>query len=190
MIAAIVGAPGSGKSTFAEWLADELNAQKHGRAAVLPMDGYHYDDQLLKQMGRLKFKGASDTFDVHGLRHMLFRLRENKEDEVAVPVFDREIEIARSGARLISRSTEIILVEGNYLLLNDRPWNSLREFFDITVFLKVDEEVLLARLRNRWEKLGLDEDAIQHKLNNNDMPNGRFVSENSRAADFVVQSAL
>ncbi|MBL9061149.1 MAG: hypothetical protein JNL31_01195, partial [Tabrizicola sp.] len=43
------------------------------------------------------------TFDVGGLYHTLQRMRARDEAEVAVPVFDRKIEIARAGARLIPR---------------------------------------------------------------------------------------
>lgn len=86
------------------------------------MDGYHYDDMLLDRLGRRARKGAPDTFDVGGYAHMLKRLRENAEEAVAVPVFDRDIEIARAGARLVPRSARIIVTEGNYLLLRDEPW--------------------------------------------------------------------
>jgi pantothenate kinase len=125
VLVAIAGAPGSGKSTVAEALVAQLNQVTPGRAAVLPMDGYHYDNMLLGQLGRLARKGAPDTFDISGLRHMLARLRDNFEDAVVVPVFDRDLEIARAGARLIPASVDIIVVEGNYLLLRVWKINSL-----------------------------------------------------------------
>jgi pantothenate kinase len=70
-------------------------------------------------------KGAPDTFDVGGLRHTLLRLKSGEEDHVAVPIFDRQLEIARAGARLIAKATRIIAVEGNYLLLRRAPWSDL-----------------------------------------------------------------
>ena len=97
LIVGIAGAPGSGKSTIANALAKRVNAVQSDRAALLPMDGYHYDDGVLGDLGRLSRKGAVDTFDVDGLAHMLTRLRENKTDSVAVPVFDRSIEITAQG---------------------------------------------------------------------------------------------
>ncbi len=102
-IVAIAGPPGGGKSTVADALVERLEAARPGEAAVLPMDGYHYDDGVLRARGRRARKGAPDTFDVGGLRQMLARLKRDDEDEVAVPVFDRAIEIARAGARLIPR---------------------------------------------------------------------------------------
>lgn len=183
-IVALVGAPGSGKSHVAEDLAARINAAQPGRAAVLPMDGYHYDDTLLAALGRLPRKGAPDTFDVGGLAAMLDRLAAGDEEAVAVPVFDRAIEIARAGARLIPKTAEVIVVEGNYLLLDEAPWDRLAPRFDLTVRLEVPEEVLRARLTARWEGLGLSPEAVQVKLEQVDLPNGRRVLENSRPAHF------
>ena len=188
VIAAIAGAPGSGKSTLAEKLVGKLNGRQPGLAAVLPMDGYHYDDLYLVPAGLRPRKGAPMTFDVGGLFHTLQRLRSREEAEVAVPVFDREIEIARAGARLIPRDVPVIVVEGNWLLLNQSPWDRLRPLFDVTVMVEVPEHVLRARLRGRWERLRLSEPEIIAKLEENDLPNGRWVRDGSIAADHVIRN--
>jgi pantothenate kinase len=186
VVAALAGAPGSGKSTLADKLVGKLNGRQPGLAAVLPMDGYHYDDLYLVPAGLRPRKGAPMTFDVGGLYHTLKRLRAQDEDEVAVPVFDRKIEIARAGARLIPKEVPVIVVEGNWLLLNQSPWDRLRPMFDVTVMVEVPEHVLRARLRGRWERLGLSEAEITAKLEENDLPNGRWVRDGSVVADFVV----
>jgi pantothenate kinase len=188
VIAALAGAPGSGKSTLADKLVGKLNGRKPGLAAVLPMDGYHYDDLHLVPAGLRPRKGAPMTFDVGGLYHTLKRLRDRDEDEVAVPVFDRKIEIARAGARLIPRDVPVIVVEGNWLLLNQSPWDRLRPMFDLTVMVEVPEHVLRARLRGRWERLGLSEAEIVEKLEENDLPNGRWVRDGSIPADHVIRN--
>lgn len=186
VIAAIAGAPGSGKSTLAEALVERIEAKAPGMAAVLPMDGYHFDDMLLDRMGRRARKGAPDTFDVGGYRHMLQRLRDNEEEAVAVPVFDRDIEIARAGARLIPQSARIIVTEGNYLLLRDAPWSELRSLFDVTVFIDVPEETLRERLTDRWTSYRLSPEELRTKLEDNDLPNARLVIAESGEADFYV----
>lgn len=186
-IVAVAGPPGSGKSTLAEALAERLNSGHPGRAAVLPMDGYHYDDLLLVPMGLRPRKGAPETFDVAGLRHVLGRLRANDEVAVAVPVFDRGIEIARAAARLIQQSVPVIIVEGNYLLLRDDPWASLRPMFDLTVLIDTPEPVLRNRLVARWQGFGLTPDEIAWKLDGNDLPNGRLVITRSSAPDFRLE---
>lgn len=189
LIIAIAGAPASGKSTLAEWLVDQLNEVCAGQAALLPMDGYHYDDHVLTTKGWQAQKGAPHTFDVGGLAAMLRRLRANTEPAIAVPVFDRTIEIARAGAALIEQATRVIVVEGNYLLLDEAPWQQLAEQFDRTVMVEVGEAELERRLRERWVKFGLSEADIERKVFDNDLPNGLLVYGKSRVPDMRIQSS-
>ncbi|MGP4752576.1 nucleoside triphosphate hydrolase [Agrobacterium pusense] len=188
VMVAIAGAPGSGKSTIAERVVDALNAGEGVSAALFPMDGFHYDDAVLEEMNRRPFKGAIDTFDAHGLRHMLERLKANQDDVVAVPVFDRAIEIARAGGRLIPQSVDIIVCEGNYLLAGQSPWDRLKPIFDLTVFVDVDEDDLRARLWDRWRSFGLGEGEINRKVEENDLPNGRFITSTSTEPDLRVRN--
>ena len=184
VVAALAGAPGSGKSTVADRVCDALNARQAGMAAVLPMDGYHYDDLHLVPAGLRPRKGAPETFDVGGLFHTLKRIRARDEDFVAVPVFDRDIEIARAGARMIPAGVPVIIVEGNYLLLGQAPWSRLRPLFDVTVLVDVPEPVLRDRLTARWTHYDLTPDEIAWKLDGNDLPNGRVVMSESRGEDY------
>lgn len=185
-ITAIAGAPGSGKSTVAEGLVERLNAVEPGSAAVLPMDGYHFDDAILNARGWRPRKGAPHTFDIGGFARMLARLRENSEPEIAVPVFDRSIEIARNAARFISRDVRHLIVEGNYLLLDAPGWQELSDMFDTTVFLEVPLEELTRRLQLRWSDL--EGEALRIKMEENDLPNATLVATQSRPADFVVRN--
>lgn len=188
VIAAIAGAPGSGKSTLADKLVGKLNGRQPGLAAVLPMDGFHYDDLHLVPAGLRPRKGAPHTFDVGGLFHALLRLRARDEAEVFVPVFDRKIEIARAGARMIPAGVGVIVVEGNWLLLDQAPWDRLLPVFDVTAMVEVAEHTLRARLRGRWERLGLSETEILAKLEENDLPNGRLVRDGSVAPDWRLKN--
>ena len=84
-------------------------------AKVVPMDGFHYDDAVLEARGLRARKGAPDTFDVSGFTHLLNRLR--VEAEVAIPVFDRQMELSRAGAGIAllprlfgDRDTDLMLV--------------------------------------------------------------------------------
>ena len=181
-VVAVAGPPGAGKSTLAEALAAALP-----NAAVFPMDGYHYDDALLVARGLRARKGAPETFDVGGFAHMLDRLRANREDEVVVPVFDRDIEVSRGSARPIPRSVETIVAEGNWLLLDEPPWTALRERFDLTVKLDVPMEELERRLTGRWVGYGLAGEALREKLEGNDLPNARRMVEGSGPADLVLR---
>jgi pantothenate kinase len=187
-IVAIAGPPGSGKSTIAARIVDELNSGETRSAAVLGMDGFHYDDLVLNERGWRARKGAPETFDVAGLEHLLGRLRHNSEAEIAVPVFDRAIEISRAGALIIPRSTRFVIVEGNYLLLKPAPWANLLRYYDMTVYLQVDDSVLRERLETRWRLLGFDHDQIQAKVVNNDLPNALLVRSQSQNPDFLIRA--
>ena len=119
---------------------------------------------------------------------MLGRLRRNEEDEIAVPVFDRDLEISRAGARVIPRSVRYLIVEGNYLLLDLPPWSSLRPMFDMTVEIDTPEDILRQRLVERWAGFGLSPAEIKAKVEENDLPNGRFVLGPQRAGGFCLGS--
>jgi pantothenate kinase len=182
----IAGAPGAGKSTFVELLRDALDRERPGYACLLAMDGYHFDDRILDARGDRSRKGAPHTFDVGGLEAMLERLSADNGKDIAVPVFDRSLEIARAGADIIPASAKLILVEGNYLLLDDPAWAPLRRYFDMTVMLDVPRDVLIRRLAARWRGYGMDEAAIREKLDANDLPNADLVLSRSVGAQFVV----
>lgn len=183
-ITAVCGPPGAGKSTLSDELAARLNERDPGSAAVFPMDGYHYDDLILNARGWRPRKGAPHTFDVGGFRHMLMRLKRNEEDEIAVPVFDRSIEIARNSARVIPKTVRHLIVEGNYLLLDEAPWRDLGPLFDTTVFLSVPLAELERRLAERWQDLS--EADRKAKLEENDLPNARKVAGGSLPAEFRI----
>lgn len=187
-IVAIAGAPTAGKSTLAGALERRLNASLPGSTALLPMDGYHYDDEVLGPRGWQARKGAPHTFDVGGYAASLRRLIANDEDNVAVPRFDRDIEIARAGAILIEREARLIVTEGNYLLLDDEPWPSLRGYFDIAVLIVTDMPTLEARNRQRWVDIGMNEAGIKAKLEDNDMPNARLIYDRSTEPDWIVRT--
>ena len=121
-----------------------------------------------------------------GLKASLQRLADG-EGDVAVPVFDRDLEISRGSARIIPSSTRLIVVEGNYLLLDRSPWTSLRSFFDLTIMIEVPEDELRRRLTARWQHYGLDAAAMAHKLDGNDLPNGRTVREHSLEPDLILR---
>jgi pantothenate kinase len=185
-IVAIAGAPGSGKSTFAEALGQSLNDASPGMAAVMGMDGFHFDDRILNARGHRARKGAPHTFDAGGLDALLGRLRADVGSDIAIPVFDRDLEIARAGAAIVAGSVRLIVIEGNYLLLDDPAWQPLRRHFDLSVMLDVPRDVVVQRLTARWQGYDYTPEQLRTKLDGNDLPNADLVLTRSVAADVVV----
>jgi pantothenate kinase len=180
----IAGAPASGKSTLAEHLRDALITAGE-TAIVVPMDGFHYDDAILNARGHRTRKGAPHTFDAAGFEVLLKRIKA-RENDIAIPVFDRSMELARAGADIVDDKTRFIIVEGNYLLLNREPWNRLKPLFDFTVYLNVPFEKLEQRLINRWLGFGFDMDYAKNWIASNDTLNIKEVINNSASADLTI----
>ena len=178
---ALSGPPASGKSTISEKLVKDLTLKGHN-SSILQMDGFHYDDQILKQKSLLLKKGAPETFDVMGFLNFLFRLQ--NENEVAIPIFDRSLELSRSSAVIISKETRVVIVEGNYILLKTHPWRELHKFFNSTIMINTKHEILEKRLIERWKNFNIPEEEIKQKVFENDLPNGVNVYKNSILADF------
>ena len=182
-VVALAGPPGAGKSTLAGVLVQMLGAS----ARAVPMDGFHFDDAILIARGQRARKGALETFDVAGYHTLLARLRD--EYEVAIPVFDRALELSRGSADLVTKDHRILITEGNYLLLNLSPWTDLAGFFDLTVMIDVTEAELDRRLLNRWAFYGKTPAAARAWIDGNDLPNIRRVTQGSRRPDVVIRWA-
>jgi pantothenate kinase len=183
-IVGIAGAPGSGKSTFADALLKALLA-KGESAVVVPMDGYHFDDIVLNARGHRARKGAWYTFDAPGFVHLIKRIK-SLEPDIAIPVFDRTMELSRAAAEVIDAKTRFIIVEGLYLLLKREPWNALKPLFDISVFVNVSKPELERRLTKRILDHGHDEAYAKNWIASNDMLNADEVIANSDVADLII----
>jgi pantothenate kinase len=191
-IIAIAGPPASGKSTLAEAVVQELSSNVEQAepidvplAVLLPMDGYHLDNRLLESKGRLDRKGAPNTFDAVGFCAGVRRLTEPSY-EAFYPMFDRNLDMSIAQAISVHPDTPVVVVEGNYLLLNSEPWASLRDVFAATVFVSPPLAALRARLNQRWIDHGLDPEAATSRANRNDLPNAEYVLGNSTEADLIL----
>lgn len=182
---AIAGPPGSGKSTLANAVVNNLNNSEPGMASLIPMDGYHLDNEALKQMNMLERKGAPETFDVRGLLALISSLKTTNSD-VRYPLFDRNQDKTLPDAGILKSGTAIVVIEGNYLLLNTPVWRDLHDMFDATVFLCPPIEVLEKRLVTRWLEHGFSPQAAKQKASDNDLANARLVIDSSISADLIL----
>ena len=153
----------------------------------MPMDGFHLDNDTLHAMELFHRKGAPETFDADGFVALIKRLR--GDDTVPYPTFDRDADRTVPDGGQINETTRIVLVEGNYLLLNQFPWDSLAGLFDMTVRLVVNHETLAARLITRWIDHGLSPENARDRALGNDMVNVRYVDAHSFDPDYVIRSS-
>ncbi|MGB8819357.1 MAG: nucleoside/nucleotide kinase family protein [Rhizobiaceae bacterium] len=180
-LVAVAGPPAAGKSTVANELALELQGLGQS-ATVIPMDGFHYDDAVLDRLGLRARKGSPPTFDAAGFKVLVQRLRAGEPD-IAIPHFDRALELSRAASELVSADVKFLIIEGNYLLLDEEPWASMLPLFDMTVFLDVPIDELDRRLVARWDHYGRDKAAARQWIDTNDLPNIRQVLEHSNITD-------
>ena len=178
ILVAIAGPPGAGKSTVAEALAGALE-----QAAVLPMDGFHLDNETLTKRGLLHRKGAPETFDTDGLFEVLQQVQQG--GAVAVPTFDRTADRVVPEGGMIAADTRIVLVEGNYLLLDAPGWARLHRFWDVTIAIQVELSELERRLTARWLDHGYSPAQAQEKVAGNDLLNAKLVLSRSVPADMI-----
>ena len=176
---AIAGGPGSGKTTLASCVKQRLEAEGL-RVCVVPMDGYHFYRRELDAMpdpahAHAK-RGAPFTFNAPRLLEDLAVAR--RRGEGLFPSFDHARGDPVEGDVELRSDADVVLVEGLYLMLREAPWNRLLELFDVGVFVRCAEPEQRRRIIARHMAAGRT--GAADRADNNDLPNGRFVNENSQ----------
>jgi pantothenate kinase len=185
-IVGLVGPPASGKSTVATWLASQV-AQRHGiESVVVTMDGFHLGNDLLLAMGRRQRKGAPDTFDVDGFVALLDRITTQRAHTIYAPIFRREIEEPIANAVAIAPSTQLVIVEGNYLLHDGHGWNQVRPALDACWYLDVDPSICHDRLLVRQLATYGSTQAALHWIGTVDEPNAQLIAQSAPRADRLI----
>lgn len=179
----IVAPPGAGKSTLAQALAAHLGAV----AQLLAMDGFHLANSELARLGLAQRKGAPDTFDGAGFVNLLQRIRRQRGGEtIYAPEFRREFEEAIAGAMAVQAQTALIIVEGNYLLLEDEPWAALRPLLDEVWYLDLDDTLRRERLLQRHMRFGRSRSEALDWILQTDEPNALSILATRPRADLCV----
>ena len=186
----ITGPPGAGKSTTAALIEAAANEQRRGDFAVVaPMDGFHLSNNKLAECGLLGVKGAPETFDVNGFVRAVERMRADPATTIPWPGFDRSIEQTVPGAIAIRPSAKLVVVEGNYLLLERPGWRDLRRFFDEIWYVDAPLPVLRTRLLKRARAGGLSEAEATAHVDGSDLRNARLVATTKKTADRQLAGA-
>ncbi|RYH03063.1 sugar transporter [Salipiger sp. IMCC34102] len=185
MLVAVCGAPASGKTTLARELCRRLNLRKIP-ALVVPMDGFHLDNAVLEARDLQHRKGAPETFDADGFLHLVRRLSDPAE--VIAPMFDRTRDLSVAGAIAVPASCPIVIVEGNYLMFEEPPWEYLAPLWDLTVRIEVPMPQLRARLIHRWLALNHSRAAATRRAESNDILNAQRVIDHALPCEITLSS--
>jgi pantothenate kinase len=181
-IIGIVGPPGAGKST----LAEAIRAQLGKRAAVLPMDGFHLANSELDRLGLAHAKGSPPTFDVWGYVSAVERARNDRDRILYVPEYRRTIEEGIAGAIAISPEVDIVLTEGNYLLLDADGWREIPPLLDEVWFLDPPATDRREHLEARHRAFGKSADEAASWVATVDEPNAALIQSGRDRADLVI----
>ena len=181
-IVGLIGKPGAGKSTLSAKLIEHLGAQ----AAILNMDGYHLSTLALRELGRADRKGAPDTFDALGFTAILKRVKNQVDQDIYFPVFDRSIEESIAAQGVITPEVKLVITEGNYLLHNENNWGGVKELLDESWFIEVDDQIRIERLVNRHHKFGKSKADAHSWATGSDENNARIVAQTRELADVII----
>lgn len=185
LLIAIAGAPGSGKSTIAQAVLQALPNYGITSVQAIPMDGFHYAKAVLQTFAdpvvAFQRRGAPFTFDAEAFVQLVSRLRETPvtvadapETIIRAPSFDHGVQDPVPDDISISSRTKVLLIEGNYTLLDEAPWNRIPAMVDDKWFVDVPAKTILQRLIQRHLRAGIEttEAAACHRAQQNDIPNG------------------
>jgi len=177
----IAGCPGAGKSTLSESITSHVPS-----TVVVPMDGFHMLNADLVRLGRRDRKGAPDTFDVDGYVSLLRRLRSQSGESVSAPRYDRAASAPVPDSIVVASGANLVITEGNYLLLDQPPWNAVRPLLDEVWFVDVDDAVRVPRLIARHIDFGKSPDEAREWVMRSDEANAALVADSRGRADVVV----
>ena len=184
--------PGAGKTTLLTFL-EKLSRERGdiGAIQIIGMDGFHRRQEYLQshyvqrddtQVAMVDIKGAPVTFDLEKLTESIRKVAAG--EVCGWPVYDRMLHNPVEDAIKVDGS--IILLEGNYLLLDKDGWRNLSAFADYTISIRAEEEFLRERLIDRKKKTGVNEEAAVRFVDYSDMPNARLCLGKTKPADLIL----
>ena len=175
----LCGAPGVGKSTVAAALA------ARDGAVVVPMDGFHYPQAELVRRGTRDRMGAPETFDAEGYAALLARVR--GREQVRAPGFDRVVEEPVPEQIEVPAGADLVVTEGNYLLLDEPVWREIHALLDECWYVDVAAELRVRRLVARHVAYGKSPAEAEEWVARSDEANARLVEATRTRADVVVR---
>ncbi|MDF2143933.1 nucleoside/nucleotide kinase family protein [Knoellia sp. p5-6-4] len=189
VVVGVAGPPGAGKTSLVLDLlaAAEDRPGLAGRVAHVPMDGFHLTNAELDRLGRRDRKGAPDTFDAHAYAAVLAAVRDPARPVVTAPSFDHAEGEPVPDSITVPAGADVVLTEGNYLLLDGGPWRAVRALLDEVWFCALADDVRRDRLVARHVAAGREPDDAVEWVHRSDEANAVLVAAGAAAADVVLR---
>ena len=194
ILVGIAGPPACGKSVFTQLLCAVLNHLAQTAIAVhVGLDGWHFPNSYLDSHTILrdgsaiplrKVKGSPPSFDTHSMQQFLRAVQSGQNP--AFPVYSRTRHDPQPGGQILDQH-QLVLVEGNYLLLGQTPWTEFQKLFDLTVFLTAPREFLIEAGINRHLRGGKSTELVQAHMAFSDLPNIDLVMNHSIPGDILIR---
>ena len=185
--------PGTGKSTLCTYLEKLSKDNKEfTKIQCIGMDGFHYQQDYLnshstirngKEILMAKIKGSPETFNLPLLTERIKKIASG--EDCRWPIYDRKIH--NPVDNIITITSDIILLEGNYLLLKQDGWNELEKYADYTILLKPNENILRKRLINRKVSGGLSIEEATSFVDYSDMVNVKTCLQKSKKGELTLE---
>ena len=152
------------------------------------MDGFHLAQAVIDQKGLGDRKGSPETFDAWGFVSLVERLASPAGGGVVyAPKFDRSLEEPIAGAIPVRPADGLVIVEGNYLLLDEPPWTQIRPALDLSAYLEVEDATRIRRLVDRHVRYGKPRLGAERFVRSSDEKNARLIKATRNRADFIVR---
>ena len=192
LLVLLAAPPGAGKTTlslFLEYLSNQDKALTPIQA--IGIDGFHrYQDYLdthyivrdEKRICMKDVKGCPETFDVEKL---IEKIKEVQSQDTYFPLYNRVLHNPEENKVFVNH--DIVLIEGNYLLLNEPLWKDIRFLFDDTIFIKAQRAELEKRLIQRKMLGGIPYHQAKQFYQNSDGVNVKRVLNHSLQAHIQLE---
>ena len=185
--------PGAGKTTLSHFLRFLSRTQPGLEPLeIIGMDGFHRPQAYLKshfvtrggkELPMVQIKGAPETFDLPHLRERIERVAAG--EFCGWPLYNRLLHDPEDDAMIVNGS--IVLLEGNYLLLDEEGWRDLHRFADYTLQIKADPALLRPRLIRRKAMSGLSKQEAEAFVESSDLMNARRCLKSAVKADLTLR---